>query len=405
MDALKLMVVIIFLSLLGITASAATVTVTQTRLQTNSGIVQNIYYETSSGPGSTTPATNTALTPSGGSGSYTISAGTSGYLWSPSFSTATTIPSSRMMLDIWASVSSAAAGVDGSASASSGGGNTISIALTTTKANDVLYVSVTVGGSATVSSVSSSPSLTWTRRLSVAFSTNRHLEVWYSIWSGSGANTITITLSGSFNAAGVAFGISGANTLSPFDSNAAIPNSATGTAGTSATVTISTSNPTDLIIGALGLQGNPAVTTGSGFTVILTQTAGTGGGGNTHTDSAEYQSVTTTQTNLAVGYSWSGAEDWAIIGDAIVSAQPVSVTLHTTDSAGTLVSTLLATSNTNPLLTVETQVSTVYSIGSGSIPAGGYLELIIAAPASASITVYWGSGQQTNFQVPRAIAS
>jgi hypothetical protein len=401
---MKLIAVILILSIIGVATYATSATVTQTVLQSNSGVLQHIYYQTSSGPGSTTPSTNTALTPSGSSSSYTIAAGASGYLWSPSFSTATTLPSGKMMFDVWASVSSASAGLDGSASAINSGG-TISIALTTTRTNDVLYVSVVVGQGITVSSVASSPSLTWTRRLSVAFSTsnNRHLDAWYAIWSGSGANTITVTLSASANAAAVAFGISGANTVSPFDSNAAIPSSATGTS-TSASVTISTSNPNDFLIGTLGTASNPTLTTGTGFTLVLTQSV-VGGTGNTHTDSAEYQSVTTTQSNLAVGYSWSGAQDWAIIGDAIVSAQPVTVTLRTTDSAGTLVSTLLAASNTNPLLTTKTQVATIYSISSGSIPVGGYLELIITAPASVSITVYWGSGQQTNFQVPKAIAS
>ncbi len=401
---MKIIIGIVFISLLGVTAYATSVTVIQTKLQMNSGIVQNIYYETSSGPGSTTPGTNTALTPSGSSGSYTIAAGTSGFLWSPSFSSATTIPSGRFMFDAWALVSSTSVGLDGSASANSGGGTTISIGLTTTKTNDLLYVTVTIGGGSTVSSVASSPSLTWTRRLSLAFSTNRHLDAWYAVWTGSGTNTITVTLSGASNAAGVAFGISGANTVSPFDSNAAIPGSATGTAGTSASVSISTSNPSDFLIGALGLQGNPGVMTGTGFTLILTQTAGTTGA-NIQTDSVESQIVTATQSNLAVGYSWSGAEDWAILGDAIVSAQPVSVALRTTDSSGTLVSTLLATSSTNLFLTTKTQVSTVYSISSGSIPAGGFLEVIITAPSSSPVTVFWGVGQQTNFQVPRAIAS
>jgi len=156
-----------------------------------------------------------------------------------------------------------------------------------------------------------------------------------------------------------------------------------------------------MIIGALGVQGNPTLNTGTGFTLVLTQAAGTGG--NAIEGSDEYQIVSATQTNLAVGYSWSGTQDWGIITDAIVAATPATIALRTTDSSGTLVSTLLTTSNTNPILATKTQIITVFSISSGSIPAGGYLEVILTAPSGASITVYWGVGQPTNFQVPRVV--
>lgn len=390
---------IIFLSMIGVASYATSVTVTTNNLQTKYGVLQNTYYQTASGPGSTTPSTNTALTPSGSSSSYSIASGTSGYLWSPAFSSATTIPSSRMILDLWASASGPTFGVDGSASASTST-NVITITLTTITANDVLYVSVVEGLAFTVSSVTSSPTLTWTLRVSVAFSSNRHLETWYAIWSASGTITITITMTGSSNAAGVAFGITGANTASPFDGNTALPASNSHNAQTSASVTISTSNAHDFIIGALGVQGNPALTTGSGFSLILTQASGT-----TRETSDEYQIVSSTQSNLAVSYSWTGNQDWAIIADAVVAAPTVSVIVRTTDSTGALVSTLLSSTTTNSLLSTETQTATIFSISAGSIPAGGYIEVILSAPTSTSITIYWGVGQPTNFQLPRVVAT
>ncbi len=391
-----------FFTLLAVSSYATSVTITNTNLQSKSGILHSIYFETASGPGSTTPATNTALTPSGTSGSYSIASGSSGYLWSPAFASSTTVPSSRMTFDIWASASSVSPpGLDGSASASVSAGTTIAVSLTTTKSNDLLYVSVVDGNSFTVSSITSSPSLTWTQRLSIAFSSSMDLETWYAIWSSSGTITITITLTGSTFGVGVAYGISGANTASPFDTNALIPRSASGTAGTAATVTVSTSSANDFMIGAAGIQGTPALTTGTGFTLVLTQTVGTGS--NARETSDEFQTVSTTQTNLAVGYSWSGLHDWAIVGDAVVGSAQASLTLRTTDSAGTLVSTLLSSTNGVPVLATQTQTTIVFSISSGSIPAGGYLEVIITAPSTATITVFWGVGQPTNFQVPRVV--
>lgn len=398
---MKLILATILLGTIGVASYAAAVTVTFTTLRTKSGVLQNTYYQIASGPGSTTPGTNTALTPSASSGSYSIAAGASGYLWSPSFSSATTTPSSQMMLDIWASsaTSFSAPSLDGSASASTTT-NTITISLATTQTNDILYLSVAEGLSNTISSITSSPALTWTQRASILFSSTRHLETWYSIWSSSGTITITITMTGTSNAAGVAFGISGANTLSPFDTNQAIPNSAAGTAGTTATVTISTSNTADFLIGALGVQGTPALTIGTGFTLILTQASST-----TRETSDEYQRVSAAQTNLAVSYSWTGAQDWAIIGDAVVAGGSITVTVRTTDSAGTLVSTLLSSGTTKTVSSTNTQMPTIFSISSGSIPSGGYIEVILSAPSSASITVYWGVGQPTNFQMPRVVAT
>lgn len=390
----------IIFAMIIVSSYATSVSVTITNLQAKSGLLQNVYFETVSGPASTTPATNTALTTSGSSGSYSIASGTSGYLWSPSFSSATSVPLSRLTFDVWASISSTNIGLDGSASAAASG-TTITLSLSTTKSPDVLYLSTTEGGSVTVSTVASSPTLTWTQRVSLPFSNNKHAETWYAIWSSSGTISITVTLSGAASGAGVAYGISGANTAAPFDTNAAVPSTASGSAGTAASMTISTSNANDMIIGALGVKGNPTLTTGTGFTLVLTQAAGSGG--NSLEGSDQYQVVSTTQSNLAVGYSWGGAQDWGIVADAITAASPATIALHTTDSSGTLVSTLLATTNTNPIPSVKTQIITVFSISAGSIPAGGYLEVILTAPAGASITVYWGVGQPTNFQVPRVV--
>ena len=200
--------------------------------------------------------------------------------------------------------------LDGSASTSTSG-SSMTISLTTSKPNDLLYISVVESQGYTVSGITSSPSLTWTQRASVPFSSSRHLETWYAVWPSSGTITITITLTGSSNAAAVAFGVSGADTASPFDGT---PRTATGSS-TSPSVTISTSNPNDFIIGALGVQNTPTLTTGSGFTLIKTQTAGT-----SRETSDEYQIVSTTQSNLPVGYSLSSSQDWAMIADVIKRA-------------------------------------------------------------------------------------
>ena len=97
----------------------------------------------------------------------------------------------------------------------------MTLSLTTTNVNDVLYVSIAAqGGSKTVSQITSNPSLTWTKRASLAFSSDSDLETWYAIWNSNGTISISISLTGNTNAAAVAFGVGGANTASPFDSGA-----------------------------------------------------------------------------------------------------------------------------------------------------------------------------------------
>jgi hypothetical protein len=59
------------------------------------------FYENASGPSGPTPSANTALTPSGSSGSYAVNQGTTAYLWSPQFGSATTIGAGSWVLGLW----------------------------------------------------------------------------------------------------------------------------------------------------------------------------------------------------------------------------------------------------------------------------------------------------------------
>jgi len=93
---------ILLTCLLFISSFATPVTVTSTRLQALGGYLTNVYFETASGPGTSTPGTNTAQSPSGTSGSYSVPSGTSGYLWSPQFGSSITTSAGMWVLDLWA---------------------------------------------------------------------------------------------------------------------------------------------------------------------------------------------------------------------------------------------------------------------------------------------------------------
>ena len=80
--------------------------VTTVTSQTNYGTLTNMYYETISGPASSTPSTNTALIPSSNTGSYSISKASTGYLWSPQFGSSTSISAGKWVLGLWAASTS-----------------------------------------------------------------------------------------------------------------------------------------------------------------------------------------------------------------------------------------------------------------------------------------------------------
>jgi hypothetical protein len=213
-----------------------------------------------------------------------------------------------------ASANVASATLDGSASGSTSG-SAMTINLTTSKTNDLLYLSVVEPNSRPVVSVTSSPALTWTQRKSMQYGTSgniRQLETWYTVWPSNGSINITVNFSGgNYNKSGVAFGISGANTNFPFDGDSSV---SFGT-GVSASTTVNLLlNDNDFIVGTLGVENNSDLTTGTGFNLIKTQVVGSTDFRQT---SDEYEIVSSPQLGLSAAYSWTKSADWAIISDAI----------------------------------------------------------------------------------------
>ena len=96
---------LLVLVLLTVQSFASSVTVTSKNLQARRGQLTNVYFQTITGPGSSTPSANTALIPSAGSGSYSIASGSSAYLWSPQFATSTSISSLNWIFNFWIAAS------------------------------------------------------------------------------------------------------------------------------------------------------------------------------------------------------------------------------------------------------------------------------------------------------------
>ncbi len=188
--------------------------------------------------------------------------------------------------------------------------STATVSLVTTSTNDVIYVVVAVN--AGTINTPTATGLTFTLRLNVV-GTSEVLVTFYAIAASAGTFSITATASGNTEMILIAFGISGANTTTPFDSNVSVPASATGT-GTAASVTVSTSNANDFVVGAVGDNSGSNPTAGTGFTQIAVNHRTLVSGG------AEDEIVSATQTNLAVTFTATSATNWAMIADAVIAA-------------------------------------------------------------------------------------
>lgn len=339
--------------------------------------------------------------------------------------------------------------LDQSASATANSA-TPSVTLSATQASEVIYVVAAAPLGTTVTGVGDGQGNTYTQRQSAA-SSGVTLSTWYATTgANSGSDTVTVTFSGRAKVAIMAFTIMGADIASPFDPALTTVPSNSGT-GTTASTTVTTSNPNDFVIGAAAVDTGKTTAAGPGLTLIR-QALGS------ETAAGEYEVVTTAQTGATVSCTWSGSTDWAFIADAVVEAFPaatadtslttpvasgsqalttttsaylwsaayasgealysgawtadfwasaatsgaLSVSVYAVTSANGVSATLLTTGTTGTVGTAKGEVKTTFTLPAGTVPSNGMILVVITAPAGgpASFTLYWGAGQSTNFQTP-----
>ncbi|MDE1860637.1 MAG: hypothetical protein KGH72_02860 [Candidatus Micrarchaeota archaeon] len=286
--------------------------------------------------------------------------------------------------------SNAMLGIDGASNDSFSSASSNSVKLTTYNSSDVVVVLVGFEtGSSTaqsVSSISDTAGLTWQKRSAVTQASDingyyNDLEVWYAIASNPLSNdAITAHLSGTINEGTIiAFGVSGANTTSPWDTNALLPVTTSNSAGP-AEIYISTSNANDILLGYVGNDGGSSIPLQSG------SRDGWVGIANTNT-------VKTNGTifwGSGVGYQLAGslqssaeltlqraesrntyAENWIGIGDAMRAGVQSGTPKYT----ATLYSSATSTCNSG-----STQVQQITNIGTTNV---------LFSPVSPTSTTYY----------------
>lgn len=209
----------------------------------------------------------------------------------------------------------AALAIDGSGS-NTGVASPITQAITTSNTNDIIIVWVfndaATGGS---SGITDTAGLSWTKRQTQNYGSGGlfSMDEWYAISSGTlSGDTVSVAFSGAVNGRIVVFGISGANTASPFDADASIPAKNSTAASTTVSVTISTANTNDILIASSRWTTGASLTSRpSGFS----QTVASGGVAD-----ASHNIVTATQSGVTETYTISAALNPGMLFDAIKAA-------------------------------------------------------------------------------------
>lgn len=227
-----------------------------------------------------------------------------------------------------------AASVDAIAHGVWSSGTSLTVALTTPSANDLIEIFLEVqNANVTISSVTDSAGLvTWqsAKRAEITgyFSTT-FITVWYGIASGTlSSDTITINLNGTpaYNALAHVYAVKGYNTSAPFDSHAGFPASANVTSGGSVpTVSgLSTNGSTDLIIAFVVDFTNSVQTAGTingvSATLGYSVTHSTPSDGGNMNVSSEYASQTSALASASATFGTTSSSGYVMVVDAIQAA-------------------------------------------------------------------------------------
>jgi hypothetical protein len=184
--------------------------------------------------------------------------------------------------------------------------------------NDVVIVLASSRGGNTISSVTGG-GLTWNLRGSVDQSSHDRIWEYYAIPTST-LTSVTVNFGSSDSIQVIVFGISGANTASPFDGSARTAYA--NTTSNPSVTGVSTSNANDMIIGLVGTRSTTDATAGliAGTTGTLIQAQHAGSSGTTSSTAAEYRVVTGTLSSQSVAFGTVSTSDWAMIVEAVRAA-------------------------------------------------------------------------------------
>lgn len=127
-----------------------------------------------------------------------------------------------------------------------------SCTFTTTAANDVIYVAISIQGTSSPDSVTDGLGTPLTQRGAVTNGDSVRCETWYKIASSAGSQTVTVSFATTTTFAIIAMGVKNANVPNPFDVTSGNPMTGTGVGSTQA-VTVGSILANTLVIGSVAV--------------------------------------------------------------------------------------------------------------------------------------------------------
>lgn len=204
---------------------------------------------------------------------------------------------------------------DGFATSITVTGLACTVTLTTTMTNDIIVVMpvFTSGSTQTVSTVTDTAGLTWTKLTSQAGSSQIAEEIWWAYSSGAlSSDNIVVTGVGFAPGRVTAFGVNGVsapNYSAPWDTNAGVPKGTFHSSTNTTNVTISTTATNTMLLSLLRVNGSAAgITRPSGWNSL--------GSSGANQDNA-YNVVSSSQTSVTETFSWTTSNENILIVAAI----------------------------------------------------------------------------------------
>jgi hypothetical protein len=268
------------------------------------------------------------------------------------------------------------------------GNGTATLGFSTTQSPDVIIALVSISSNTSVSpTISDTYGLTWTNRTVNGaghyYATfGAALYEYYAIantpLSGDEV-TVTIPLQKSITVR--VFGISGANTASPFDPGITASTASSGGLGNPQSRPFTTTYANDMILGLAFVSGGATVTNETGFTNV---------GGEIPTTPqayAEYEVVTSPWSDQPVSAILSTTNQWIMIGDAVQAASSFTSTSSTTTTTPTTSSSSTTTTTSSQTTTTTTNTTLTHSPPSTTTKSSGGLFGSINVTLAAIIAV------------------
>jgi len=206
----------------------------------------------------------------------------------------------------------------------------ITTTLTTTQSNDVIYAVISTANAGAAGATFSGGLTGWTQYFVKAQSSTCAVMVyWTTAASPLSSQSIVATLgiAGEEPATMIVFGVSGANTTTPHDSNVSLPASLgkSGSTLTNAVTAVSTTNANDMIVQVTGLPntsgGWTAGTVGANATTLVQSSASNCG--------VQYYIASSTQSSVTATSNWTTSR--ASIS-AVFGIQQATVAANTSDN-------------------------------------------------------------------------